>query len=75
MQRSTGYVKTKYGQVPMLVSGVRTCGVKGRYMQTTEVTGLLQEKNFPVCGGHTTIGVCYLELDIRFLKENILRSI
>ena len=25
------------GQVPVLVSGVRTCGVKGRYMQTTEV--------------------------------------
>ena len=23
------------GQVPVLVSGVRTCGVKGRYMQTT----------------------------------------
>ena len=37
MQRSTGYVKTKNGQVPVLVSGVRTCGVKGRYMQTTEV--------------------------------------
>ena len=25
------------GQVPVLVSGVRTCGVEGRYMQTTEV--------------------------------------
>ena len=25
------------GQVPVLVSGVRTCGVEDLYMQTTEV--------------------------------------
>ena len=32
MLRSTGYVKTKNGQVPVLVSGVRTRGVKGHYV-------------------------------------------
>ena len=29
--------ENKRGQVPAVVSGVRTCGVEGRYMQTTEV--------------------------------------
>ena len=33
MQRSTGYVKTKIGQAPVLISEVRACGVEGCYMQ------------------------------------------